>query len=178
MEIPELAVVKILQRWRALLRAGVAASLLAVLSGCAAVSDVTGAIAGFAAGAATANPAIGIGVGIAVKAATREGIQYVSRRRQQNEQDAIAAVVAETNAGESRSWGFDRRLGGDSYGEVRVLRVIDTPLTVCKEVAFSVSDGGESIASPAWFTTIACRADGRWSWAAAEPAVGRWRSLQ
>ena len=150
----------------------------ASLAGCASVGDVTGAVAGLVSGAATANPAVGISVGVAVRAGTNEAVRAVSRSRQRNEQDAIAAVAAALEAGESAPWAVDQHVTGDAYGEVQVLRVIDTPLATCKELLFSVASGDEESGPPAWFTTTACRQGERWKWAAAEPAVERWFNLQ
>jgi hypothetical protein len=155
----------------------VSAVLVCALAGCAAVSDISGAVAGLAAGAATANPGIAIAVGIGVRAATREGLRYVTRVRHESEQDAIATAVAQLSVGEAQSWSLDRKLPGDVHGEVRVLRVIETRLTLCKEIAFSILEREEETA-PAWFTTVACREGERWKWAAAEPAVDRWGNLQ
>ena len=149
--------------------------LLCTLCGCASVADVAGAVAGLASGAATGNPAVGIGVGVSVRAAANEGVRYVARRRQQNEQDAVASVVAEMKVGETRPWAVDQRVAGDAHGEVRVVRLIKTPLTVCKEILFSVV-GDE--APTVWFSTTACDEGGQWRWAAAEPAVDRWVNLQ
>jgi hypothetical protein len=102
----------------------------------------------------------------------------VTRRRHQEEQDAIAAAVADTPVGEIRQWALDRKAGRDTHGEVRVLRAIETPLASCKEAAFSIVDGDDQSASTTWFTTFACREGERWKWAAAEPAVDRWGNLQ
>lgn len=162
-----------------MLRAYSVALAVAFLSGgCAVVGDITGAVAGLASGAATANPAVGISVGIAVRAGTNEALDIISRRRQRNEQDAIAAVAANLAPGERRPWAVDQRLAGDARGEVEVVRVIENSLATCKELAFSVvkAEGSESRA--AWFTTIACQQGAAWKWAAAEPAVARWISLQ
>jgi hypothetical protein len=156
----------------------VAALAACSLAGCAAVGDVTGAIAGLVSGAATANPAVGISVGIAVRAGMNEVVRTVSRKRQRNEQDAIAAVAAELDVGEAAPWAVDQRVAGDAYGEVRVLRVIATPLALCKELLFSVVEGEEENLPRAWFTTTACREGVAWRWAAAEPAVERWMNLQ
>ena len=167
---------------RALARLAVIARLTAVLlilssvAGCAAVSDITGAVAGLASGAATGNPAVGIGVGIAVRAGTYGLLDRVARTRQRKEHDAIAAAVGETGVGETRPWAVDQRVVGDAHWEVRVMRVIETPLARCKEVAFSVVEGER--ATPAWFTTTACEHGGEWRWAVAEPAVERWVNLQ
>lgn len=156
----------------------VAAAACASIAGCASVGDITGAVAGLASGAATANPAVGISVGVAVRAGTNEAIRTVSRNRQRNEQDAIAAAAAVLAAGESAAWAVDQRVTGDAHGEVQVLRVIETPLALCKELLFSVAAGDEEAGPPAWFTTTACRQGERWKWAAAEPAVERWFNLQ
>jgi hypothetical protein len=121
-----------------LLRASLAFSTAALLTGCAAVSDISGAVAGLAAGAATANPAVGIGVGIGVRAATAEMLRHVGRVRQSSEQDAISAAIGDAAPGETRPWSLDRNVGADTHGEVRVLRVIDTPIATCREIAFSV----------------------------------------
>jgi hypothetical protein len=156
----------------------VGALLACFFSGCAAVSDIAGAGAGFAAGAVTANPAVAIAAGIGVRAATRETLKYVTRRRHEDEQDAIAAAVAELSVGETQPWALDRRVARDTHGEVRVLRAIETPLASCKEIAFSIIEGESESAPGTWFTTVACREGTRWRWAAAEPAVDRWGNLQ
>ena len=161
----------------AALRLG-ALALASSLAGCSVVGDVTGAVAGILTGAITANPAIGIGVGVAVKAGADSAGKYISRTRRRGEHDAIAAAAAETGVGETRPWAVDQRVTGDAYGEVRVIRVIETPLALCKEVAFSVVEGEGESASRAWFTTTACQEGGRWKWAVAEPAVDRWVNLQ
>jgi hypothetical protein len=142
------------------------------------VSDITGAVAGFAAGALTANPAIGIGVGIVVRAGTAETLGRIARVRRDAEQDAIVAAIADAGAGERRMWSLDRKVSGNTQGEVRVIRLIETPIAVCKEVAFSVSRGDGAVAFGDWFTSIACFDGEHWKWAIAEPAVERWRNLQ
>lgn len=148
----------------------------ASLAGCASVGDVSGALAGIVSGAITANPAVGISVGIAVRAGANEAVRTVSRNRRRNEQDAIASAAADLAPGDSAEWGVDQKITGDAYGEVHVLRVIETPIALCKELLFSVAEGEAE--APAWFTTTACRAGERWKWAAAEPAVERWVNLQ
>lgn len=152
--------------------------LCACLPGCAAVADVSGAVAGFASGAITANPAIGIGVGIAVRAGATEAVNRIALHRSRNEQDAIAAAIAGAAVGESRQWAVDQRVTGDAYGEVRVVRLIETPLARCKEALFSVVEGEGEAGQPAWYATTACEEGGRWRWATAEPAVERWGNLQ
>ena len=156
----------------------VIAAAASCLGGCAAVGDLTGAAAGLLTGAATANPAIGISVGIAVRSGTNELLDRVARVRKANEHDAIAAAAADMSAGESRSWSVDQQVVGDAQGEVRVLRVIETPLALCKELLFSVAEVKKGELQRAWFTTTACQRDGGWKWANAEPAVERWLNLQ
>jgi hypothetical protein len=78
--------------------------------------------------------------------------------------------------GEVRTWQVERVLPvGRTRGEVRVVGLTETPLTACKEVLFSVAEGG---GDARWFLTSACRQRGGWKWAAAEPATGRWGYLQ
>jgi hypothetical protein len=152
--------------------------LAVLLTGCAAVSDITGAVAGFAAGALTANPAVGIGVGIVVRAGTAETLGRIARVRRDAEHQAIVAAIADAPAGERRTWSLDRTVAGDAHGEARVVRLIETPIAVCKEVAFTVTRGDDAVASGEWFTTIACFDGQNWRWAIAEPAVDRWANLQ
>jgi hypothetical protein len=150
-----------------------------VLTGCKLTGDLVAAGAGGASAAATANPAVGIAVGIGVHAATDATFKYLGRKRQQGEQDAIAAVVATTNPGESHPWTIRHTIPiGNEHGTVSVTRVIATPLTTCKEVVFSVIDGDRPDSPRAWYTTTACQQGARWKWAAAEPAVERWGYLQ
>ena len=147
----------------------------AMLGGCAAVSDVAGLAAGGGAGAATANPAVGIAVGVGVRAGVEEVRQYVVRRRQQGEQDAIADAAGEAPLGEPRPWQIRHAIPiGNARGELAVVREYTTPLTTCREVVFSVEDGDRL----SLFTTSLCRQATRWKWAAAEPAVARWGFLQ
>lgn len=160
------------------IRAAAAAVVLAAcVSGCAAVGDITGAVAGLASGAATGNPAVGISVGIAVRAGASELVDRVTRRRKEYEHDAIAGVAADMEVGEVRPWAVDQQWLGDTHGEVQVLRSIPNALTLCKELLFWTAEAGKN-GKPAWFSTTACRHDGGWKWAAAEPAVERWINLQ
>ncbi len=156
-----------------------ALALTGAVAGCASLGDLTGAVAAIASGTFTHDPAIGLSVGITVKTATDEAGKVISRKRQQAEQDAIAAIAGNMNPGESRPWEVKHTLPPRSTrGEVRVIRVIETPLALCKELLFSVVRGREPGLSRSWFTSTACRQDDRWKWAAAEPAVDRWGSLQ
>ncbi|MDB5862333.1 MAG: hypothetical protein JWO70_139 [Betaproteobacteria bacterium] len=154
--------------------AGLAAALLA---GCGAIGGFVGAAASIATSFATANPALGLAVGVAAQSATDETLRYVARRRQHAEHDAIVAAVADMEPGQIRKWQHAHLVGsGTEGGEVRVLRLIETPLATCKELLFSVTKSADKPA--AWFTTTACRHGEVWKWAAAEPAVERWGNLQ
>lgn len=149
------------------------------LGGCSSLGDIVGAVGGTAAAAGSSNPAVGIAVGVATRAAADWAIRRTSRRWHRTEQEALAAVIGEAGIGEARPWRVRHSLPiGNAKGEVRVLRVIDTPLAVCKEAAFSVDRGSGRDATRQWFVTSACFREGRWAWATAEPATGRWGSLQ
>jgi len=162
-------------------RAGLpVAGLLAIaLVGCNTVGGFAGATAGIATGAATTNPAVGYSVGIGVKAAADATGKYVFRKWQQAEQDQIAALVGRMNEGDARPWRIQHAIPyGNGHGEVRVARVIHTPLALCKEALFSVIEGKGKNQTRKWFLATACQQANTWKWAVAEPAVPRWGSLQ
>ncbi len=149
-------------------------ALLPLLGGCAVVSDVAGVAAAAGAGSATGNPAVGIAVGIGVRAGVDELRKYVVRRRQAGEQDAIAAVAGAAPLNEPRLWEIRHSIPiGNQRGELAVVREFATPLATCREVVFSVVDDTREL-----FTTTLCRQADRWAWSAAEPAVERWGFLQ
>jgi hypothetical protein len=149
------------------------------LSGCNSIGGFAGAAAGVASGAVTSNPAVGYAIGIGVQAATDAATKYVFRNWQKAEQDEIAAVVGNLEVGQSRRWAIVHPISyGNEQGEVRVTRLIDTPLALCKEVMLSVDTGEGAQLKRAWYTASACRSDDVWKWAVAEPAVERWGSLQ
>jgi hypothetical protein len=157
----------------------IAAYVTVTLSGCTAVSTVTGIAAGVATGTVTGNPAIGASVAIAAKAGVDEAGKYASRRSQHDEQDAIATAAGNIRVGEIGTWQVKHKLTRSvDHGEVRVLRVIRTPLTACKEVLFSVLKEQGERTSPSWFKTNTCHNGEQWKWALAEPAVERWGNLQ
>jgi hypothetical protein len=150
------------------------------LAGCSAAADLTGVVAGGAAGGATANPAVGYAVGVGVDAAADYGYKYFGRVRQRAEQNAIAAAAGALALGATAPWRIDHTIPlGDEHGTVQVVRLIDTPIAACREIAFSVEDRPDP---PAWYDSTICLQslpDGkRWKWAAAEPAVERWGYLQ
>jgi hypothetical protein len=158
-----------------------AAVLLAALAvtGCNSIGGFAGAAAGVASGAVTSNPAVGYAVGIGVQAATDATTKYIFRNWQKGEQDEIAAVVGNLDVGHVSRWAIVHQISyANEHGEVRVVRVIDTPLALCKEVIMSVDSGEGDKLTRAWYTGSACRSNDIWRWAVAEPAVERWGSLQ
>ena len=66
----------------------------------------------------------------------------------------------------------------DEHGSLRVVRTIDSPLALCKEVVFSVDEGEGDKRKRTRFTTSICKQAEAWKWASAEPAVERWGFLQ
>lgn len=159
--------------------AGVYGLAALALSGCSSVGGFTGAAAGIATGAFTANPAIGVGVGVTVQAATDAAVQRVYRDIQDSEQTLIAEAAGTMTVGETRAWATHHSISFfDEHGEVRALDESSNALTTCREVAFSVISGKDQAATSQWFITQVCRtSDQRWRWAAAEPATERWGSL-
>jgi len=150
-------------------------ALLAFLPGCRAVSDVAGVIAAAGTGSATANPAVGIAVGIAVRAGVDELRKYVVIKRQEGEQDAIADAAGSAPLGQPRAWEIRHTIPiGNERGQLEAVREWATPLTTCREIVFSVVDDEDR----ELFTTTLCRGAAGWKWAAAEPAVERWGFLQ
>ena len=163
------------------LRAAAFAPLLLLpISACTVANAVIGAVAGAATGAGTTNPLVGYAVAVGVDAGLDELQKYIARSRQNAEQDQIAIAVGEMQPGETRDWAIvhDIPMFDDEHGTVQVTRVIDTPLTQCKEVLFTVDEGNGAKLRRALYTTDACRNTRGWKWAEAEPAVERWGYLQ
>lgn len=161
------------RRWQLL-------SLLALagLSGCKAAPQIAGVITGGAVGTATASPALGFAVSIATDAAAHAALRYIGRSRQGAEQDAIAIAAGPLTEGERARWEIRHDIPiGNQYGTVQVMRVIDTPIALCKEIAFSVDESEDPNPKRAWYATFICRKPDTWKWAAAEPAVSRWGYL-
>ncbi len=154
----------------------VAVLLLVLLGGCSSAGNIIGVVVGAAAGGATANPAVGFGVGVATAAVSDYTIRRVARSWHQGEQDAIAASAAELDAGSTGDWRVQHSLPiGNEHGRLQVVRRIDNPLAPCKQVLFSVDEKDEP---PAWYSVDICRQQQGWKWASAEPAVERWGFLQ
>jgi hypothetical protein len=156
-----------------------AALLLAavlLVGGCRSSAQLTGLATGTIAGAATASPAVGYLVGIGTAVAADELFKRIGRSRRHAEQEAIAGVAAALPAGDAAPWHIRHFIPiGNEHGEVRVVRVMETPLTECRQIVFSVEDAP---APPGWYFTSICRAMDGWHWALAEPAVSRWGFLQ
>jgi hypothetical protein len=153
--------------------------LLVALGGCHFAGDLVSAAAGGASAAATANPAVGIAVGVALNSGIDATTDYIVRVRTRAEQDAIAAQIATLGVGESRPWRIAHTIPiGNEHGEVWVTRVIATSLAICKELVFSVVSGEGQKLRQHYYSTEACQNGQRWKWALAEPSVERWGSLR
>ena len=156
-----------------------AALVVCACAGCSSVGGIAGAIAGFATGAITANPVLGVTAGVSVKAGFDAAGKRLARNRSHAEHDARASLIGDMNPGDTRAWDLRHRFPpSEVRGELRVIRLIDTPLAMCKEVLFSVVEEKAEETERAWFSATACRDDQGWKWATAEPAVERWRNLQ
>ncbi len=156
------------------------ALLATALAGCSSVGGFTGAVAGIATGTFSSNPAVGVAVGVSVKAATDTAMNRVFRNMQADEQDRIAEIAGGLDVGERQPWKIHHLFSyGDEAGELQVVRSIDNALANCKEVMFSVVGGKPDAPTREWFITQTCQhSNGRWHWAAAEPAIERWGTLQ
>ena len=151
-----------------------------LLPGCTSVGSIAGAVTGAASGSGSANPAVGYAVGIGTKAAVDALSHYISRKRQQAEQDQIAAAVGVLPVGQGVAWRIKHKvpLFDDQHGYVTVVRDIPNALAPCKEVIFTVL-AGKKVDSPRdYYVTTACQQGARWKWAQAEPATSRWGFLQ
>lgn len=149
--------------------------LLLLLAGCNATPKIAAVISGGAAGAATASPAVGFAVGVAVDAGANYVVRYYGRERQGAEQDAIAEVAGTLPPGSAAGWKIEHTIPiGDEHGRLHVVRQMDTALATCREVVFSVDEDKSSH----WYDASVCKQADRWKWASAEPAVARWGYLQ
>jgi len=140
----------------------------------------SGAAVGIGLGAVTANPFIAYAAGVGTQAAITALQKYFSRKVHQGEQDNIALAVGRMQPGQEAAWQihFDLPIG-DAHGDVSVTRVIASPLTTCKEAAFTIITSKNPAAPrPVYITTACQESDGGWQWAQAEPATERWGFLQ
>ena len=150
------------------------------LGSCRVVGAIAGAAAGAASGTATSNPIVGFAIAVGVNAGIDELQNYIARIRQNAEQDEIAKAVGEMQLGETRSWKIVHDIPefDNEHGQMQVVRLIDTPLTQCKEVMFTVDQGSGSRLHQRPYVTDACQDTRGWKWAQAEPATERWGYLQ
>jgi hypothetical protein len=149
-------------------------AMLAV-TGCTSTARIAAVVTGGIAGASTGNPAIGFLVGVVTDAGANYATRYYGRARQGAEQDAIAQVAGALPVGTEASWKVEHTIPiGNEHGRLRVVRDIDSPLSICKELAFSI----ENTTNRSWFITDVCKQDKTWKWAVAEPAIVRWTFLQ
>jgi len=153
--------------------------VLLAVAGCKAAPQVVATVTGGVAGVATGNPAVGFAVAVATDAAANAGIRYYGRSRQQAEQDAIAAAAGELVPGQRTTWKIEHDIPiGDERGELEVVRAIENPLALCKQIVFSVDEGEGVKRHQSWYTADICHQGTQWKWASAEPAVERWGYLQ
>jgi len=155
------------------------------LAGCGSSGDssagpIGGAAVGIGVGGLTADPLIGYAAGVGAQAGITALQKYLSRKLHQGEQDNIAATVATLQPGQHAPWKISYKIPvAAEHGDVTVTRVINSSLTTCKEVAFTVIDGTRPDAPRGIYITTACaHPDGTWHWADAEPATARWGFLQ
>lgn len=166
-------------------RSAVCLALLGWLSACNetaqnSVGPIGGAAVGLGVAGITADPFVAYAAGVGAQAAIDSLQNYLSRRLHQGEQDNIARTVAALQPGQFAAWQIRYVIPMDSeHGDVTVVRIIKTPLTTCKIVAFTVIAGYKASAGRGMYITSACvQSDGTWKWAEAEPAVARWGFLQ
>jgi hypothetical protein len=152
---------------------------VALLAGCKAAPQIAAVVTGGIAGGATGNPAVGFAVGVVTDAGANYVFRWYSRTHQGAEQDAIAEVAGELPVGTEAAWKIEHTIPiGDEHGQLQVVRLIDSPLAACKEIAFSVDEGKGEKLTRAWFTSDICKQAETWKWASAEPAMERWGFLQ
>lgn len=149
------------------------------LAGCqsSSIGGATGAVVGTLSGAATANPVAGYAIGVSVQAAVDATVKYVLREWKNDQQNVMANAAGELPIGQVRQWEVRRALRvGNERGGIQAVRDIDTPLTRCREVLFTVEL--DDAPQQAYASLICRQTDGQWKWASAEPSVARWNGLQ
>ena len=128
--------------------AGLAASC--TLSACVALGEVAPEAAGLGAGAGagvlTANPIVGVAVGLGVRLATAEGIGYVNNEQRRQVQGAIAAAAGDAEDSNVVRWSTHpdalyRTLFGKVGGHVQVVRDFGGRIR-CREILYTVEDQG------------------------------------
>jgi hypothetical protein len=158
----------------------VLSGLSLLLGGCSMVGPISGAVAGGATGAVTVNPIVGYATAVGVNAGVDELQKYIARTRQNAEQDAIIVSVADMQPGQIKYWKIVHKIPmfDNEHGTMQVTREIDTPLTQCKEILFTVDKGQGAKLKQTPYITAACRDDAGWKWAESEPAIVRWGYFQ
>ncbi len=172
--------------WAICLLAGSAIALTGCSSLLAEGSSAAAGIAGGAlASAVTDNAGVATGIGIAVQAATRSGVQYAQRKVHGDAQRQIAQVAGPLGVGQVQRWRSVHpvALEAEEAGRVAVSRVISTGELDCKEIVFSIDRawnglGSEAAQPGAFYVAAICRNGAQWEWASAEPATARWGALQ
>ena len=159
---------------RVLLRILAAGALLSSLGGCSSFGDISGAVAGVATGALTANPALGAGWRSVSAAADAAGKAFF-RHWHEAEQDSIAAVIGTLEP--------DRPGAGRSATPALWQRAWLAARHPCHRHAAGALQGSPVFgrrrrrAARAQFLTTACEQGGRWKWlpaggaALGQPAV-------
>jgi hypothetical protein len=159
-----------------------------ILSGCSALltqSAGAGAGVGGAAigNAITKNGAITAGIGLGAQAVAITGVQVLEKRVHAAEQNAIAMAAGPVPVGGVAVWSIRHEIPieNNEHGELTVVQdftpvfqAAGRPAFDCKLVIFSV----DHHTGRDFYTTYVCADDGRWQWAAAEPATQRWGALQ
>lgn len=156
------------------------------LTGCSSLLTEGGAAgAGVAsasiAGAVTKNAAVTSGIGLGVTAAASAGVKALEKHVHTTEQNSIAATAGPLDVGATAVWTsghYKVSIERNEHGELTVSRLIRAGDIDCKEVVFSVDAIVKAKPERAFFTTTICRDGAVWKWAMAEPATGRWGSLQ
>lgn len=155
-------------------------------SGCGSLlAESASAGAGIASGAlanaVTDNAGVATGIGIGVQAAVRSGVQYYQRKVHGEAQAQIAQIAGPLKVGQVRPWktSLSLPLESEEAGRVVVSRVISAGELDCKEIVVSVEQSGTgALPASEFYVASICRNGNRWAWAQAEPATGRWGSLQ
>jgi hypothetical protein len=173
-----------------------AATLAAVLTAALVCSSLTGCnslysegaatgagIAGAElAGAITSNAAVATGIGLAVLAGARAGVEYSERLVHTDTQDKIAAAAGPLPVGGVAPYVSTHSfpIEDDEKGRVTVSRTISSGPLDCKEIVFSVDHDAteDHPADSAFYVAAVCRDGSMWKWASAEPATPRWGALQ
>jgi hypothetical protein len=166
--------------------AGIAALVaLCCASGCSSLinagsAEVAGIGGAAIAGAVTDNAAAATGIGLAVQAAARAGVQYAQRQVHRDVQDEIARAAGALQVGDVGQWEIDPKanLEPRQGGRVTISRIISTTALQCKEAVFSVDRVVKEVPQSAFYVAIVCQDGAKWKWASAEPATERWGALQ